>query len=96
MKFSVEDFRNWEHKKITLLGMSGVGKTYISSMLRSHGWFHYSGDYRIGTRYLDEAILDMIGRHRSGRADLALPIWTVYNAVAWFDHWIDKKAGMAS
>lgn len=60
MKFSVEDFRNWEHKKITLLGMSGVGKTYISSMLRSHGWFHYSGDYRIGTRYLDEAILDMI------------------------------------
>src|SRR6056300_1479596 len=40
--------------------MSGVGKTYISSMLRSSQWFHYSGDYRIGTRYLDEAILDMI------------------------------------
>ena len=60
MKFSVEEFRNWEHKKVTLLGMSGVGKTHISSMLRSHDWFHYSGDYRIGTRYLDEAILDMI------------------------------------
>ena len=60
MKFTVEDFRNWEHKKITLLGMSGVGKTHISSMLRNHDWFHYSGDYRIGTRYLDEAILDMI------------------------------------
>jgi hypothetical protein len=29
-------------------------------MLRSSQWFHYSGDYRIGTRYLDEAILDMI------------------------------------
>jgi hypothetical protein len=40
--------------------MSGVGKTYISSMLRSAQWFHYSGDYRIGTRYLDESILDMI------------------------------------
>ena len=60
MKFSVEQFRNWEHKKITLLGMSGVGKTHISGMLRNHGWFHYSGDYRIGTRYLDESILDMI------------------------------------
>ena len=29
-------------------------------MLRAHDWFHYSGDYRIGTRYLDEAILDNI------------------------------------
>ena len=60
MKFDVEEFRNWDHKKVTLLGMSGVGKTHISSMLRGHDWFHYSGDYRIGTRYLDEPILDMI------------------------------------
>jgi hypothetical protein len=29
-------------------------------MLRQHHWFHYSGDYRIGTRYLDEPILDNI------------------------------------
>ena len=60
MKFTVEDFRAWDHKKVTLLGMSGVGKTHISSMLRDHNWFHYSGDYRIGTRYLDEPILDLI------------------------------------
>lgn len=60
MKFSRDGFRDWEQKKITLLGMSGVGKTYISSMLRDYSWFHYSGDYRIGTRYLDESILDMI------------------------------------
>jgi len=60
VKFSVEDFKNWQNKKITLVGMSGVGKTYISSMLQDFGWFHYSGDYRIGTRYLDETILDMI------------------------------------
>ncbi|MBF0265629.1 MAG: ATPase, partial [Gammaproteobacteria bacterium] len=60
MKFTVEQFRAWKNKKITLLGMSGVGKTYISSILRQEQWFHYSGDYRIGTRYLDEAILDMI------------------------------------
>jgi hypothetical protein len=37
-----------------------VGKTYISGMLRRHDWFHFSGDYRIGTRYLDEPILDLI------------------------------------
>jgi len=60
VKFSVEEFRNWKHKKVTLLGMSGVGKTYLSAMLRGHDWFHYSGDYRIGTRYLDEPILDII------------------------------------
>ncbi len=60
MKFSVEEFQAWNNKKITLLGMSGVGKTYLSSLLRSENWYHYSGDYRIGTRYLDEAIIDMI------------------------------------
>ncbi len=60
MKFTVDSFRAWEHKKVTLLGMSGVGKTYISNMLRRHDWFHYSGDYRIGTRYLDEWILDLV------------------------------------
>ena len=60
MKFSIEEFRAWENKKVTLLGMSGVGKTYLSTLLRSHNWFHYSGDYRIGTRYLDESILDII------------------------------------
>lgn len=42
------------------MGMSGVGKTRLSSMLRRHHWFHYSVDYRIGTRYLDEAILDQV------------------------------------
>lgn len=61
MKFSLQQFRKWENKKVTLVGMSGVGKSYLSSMLRDgDNWFHYSGDYRIGTRYLDEPILDMI------------------------------------
>ena len=60
MKFTVDEFRAWENKKVTLLGMSGVGKTYLSALLRDSNWFHYSGDYRIGTRYLDEHILDMI------------------------------------
>lgn len=60
MRLSVEQYRQWEHKRVTLLGMSGVGKTYLSSLLREHDWFHYSGDYRIGTRYLDEDIMDLI------------------------------------
>ncbi len=60
MKFSLQEFRAWKHKKVTLLGMSGVGKTYLSTLLRDSHWFHFSGDYRIGTRYLDELILDMI------------------------------------
>ncbi len=60
MKFTVEEFRAWERKRITLLGMSGVGKTYLSDLLRRGDWFHYSGDYRIGTRYLDEHILDLV------------------------------------
>ena len=60
MKFSADTFRAWPHKKVTLLGMSGVGKTWLSSLLRRHDWFHFSGDYRIGTRYLDEPILDLI------------------------------------
>jgi asparagine synthase (glutamine-hydrolysing) len=38
-------------------------------------------------------ILDMLDRHRSGRADFALYVWTFYNAVAWFDTWIDGSSG---
>src|SRR5210317_1805628 len=62
MRFTAEEFRDWKNKSITLLGMSGVGKTRLSSMLRNDHWFHYSGDYRIATRYLDEEILDNIKR----------------------------------
>ena len=60
VKLTAEEFQNQEQKSITLLGMSGVGKTFLSNILRSSDWFHYSGDYRIGTRYLNEPILDNI------------------------------------
>ena len=54
--------KDWEtsaNKKVSLLGMSGLGKTKLSNMLQStFSWFHYSVDYRIGTRYLDEHIVD--------------------------------------
>ena len=60
MKLSRPEFLGWKHKRITLLGMSGVGKTALAKLLPQDKWFHYSGDYRIGTRYLDEAILDQV------------------------------------
>ena len=60
VKLSVKQFKSWDNKSVTLLGMSGVGKTRLANRLREHNWFHYSGDYRIGTLYLDEPILDNI------------------------------------
>ena len=60
MKLSAKDFKSWGNKSVTLLGMSGVGKTRLANRLPRRNWFHYSGDYRIGTRYLDEPILDNI------------------------------------
>jgi GTPase SAR1 family protein len=62
MRMTSEEFLSWPHKAITLLGMSGVGKTTLASRLPRSDWFHYSGDYRIGTKYLDEPILDNIKR----------------------------------
>ena len=62
MRMTARAFVDWPHKAVTLLGMSGVGKTTLSNRLPKTNWFHYSGDYRIGTRYLDEPILDNIKR----------------------------------
>lgn len=62
MKMSPQQFLDWKSKSITLLAMSGAGKTTLANKLPKDNWFHYSGDYRIGTRYLDEPILDNIKR----------------------------------
>ena len=52
------------HKHVMLFGMSGLGKTYISNILRGTGtWYHYNVDYRIGTRYMGEHIVDNFKRH---------------------------------
>ena len=46
-------------KHVLLFGMSGLGKTHVAKTLRAAGgWFHYSVDYRIGTRYMGELIAD--------------------------------------
>ena len=54
-----EEWLMAKNKKVVLFGMSGLGKTHISNMLRNSGeWYHYSIDYRIGTRYMGEQIED--------------------------------------
>ena len=61
MKLSADEFKNTTHKRLTLLGMSGVGKTHLAKLLsKQDQYFHYSGDYRIGAEYLNDAILENI------------------------------------
>lgn len=61
------DWQNARQKRVVLFGMSGLGKTHASNMLRASGdWFHYSVDYRIGTRYMGEFIEDSFKREAMG------------------------------
>ena len=61
MRLTAEQFKQSKNKCLTLLGMSGVGKTHLSKLLSNEDrWYHYSGDYRIGAEYLNQAILDNI------------------------------------
>ncbi len=56
-----EEYRSSKRKSLFLFGMSGVGKTRIANLLRhTNGWYHFSVDYRIGTRYLGEHISDSL------------------------------------
>jgi len=57
------DWTAARHKRVALFGMSGLGKTRIAAMLREDAdWFHYSVDFRIGTRYMGEHIVDNFKR----------------------------------
>jgi len=61
---SADDWMQAAQKRVILFGMSGLGKTYLANMLRGTGdWFHYSVDYRIGTRYMGELIADNAKAH---------------------------------
>lgn len=60
---TASDWSNAAHKRVALFGMSGLGKTHVANALRASGtWFHYSVDYRIGTRYMGEFIVDNFKR----------------------------------
>ena len=63
MRFkSGQDFLKLPSKSVTVLGMSGVGKTTLAALLQNYNWFQYSVDYRIGTKYMDEHIVDNFKR----------------------------------
>ncbi|MEO1579067.1 MAG: ATPase [Pseudomonadota bacterium] len=67
-----QDWAKAPAKRILLFGMSGLGKTHVSNLLRaSGGWFHYSVDYRIGTRYMGEHIADSFKAEAMGVPYLA-------------------------
>ena len=58
-----EDWLAARHRRVALFGMSGLGKTRIAAMLAEEAdWFHYSVDFRIGTRYMGEHIVDNFKR----------------------------------
>ena len=60
---TAEAYRDAPHRAVALFGMSGLGKTRLAAMLRAEAdWFHYSIDYRIGTRYMGEHIVDNVKR----------------------------------
>ena len=49
MKIVANETQGFQLKRIALLGMSGLGKTFISRNLsRQDSWSHYSVDYEIG------------------------------------------------
>lgn len=60
MNALVEKFRNGPRKALTLMGMSGVGKTHWSWALEKAGWHHYNHDYLIGTKYLHDELGDSV------------------------------------
>ncbi len=58
---SARAWRDATRKSVLFFGMSGLGKTHVSNLLRDSGdWYHYSIDYRIGTRYMGEYITDNV------------------------------------
>ncbi len=60
---TAQAWRDAPQKRVLIFAMSGLGKTYVSEMLAKQGsWFHYSIDYRIGTRHMGEHIIDNLKR----------------------------------
>ena len=62
MKIIANETSGFQFKRFALLGMSGLGKTFISrSLVEKDGWSHYSVDYEIGKllfKHQHEYLLD--------------------------------------
>ncbi|MGH1404573.1 MAG: hypothetical protein ACRBDL_10040 [Alphaproteobacteria bacterium] len=59
MKITAQEFLNSSRKAVTLIGMSGAGKTHISCQLQAWGWENYSCDYEIGAKFLKDELTDV-------------------------------------
>ena len=62
MKIIANETSGFQFKRFALLGMSGLGKTFISrSLVQKDSWSHYSVDYEIGKllfKHQHEYLLD--------------------------------------
>ena len=58
---SKADFLAQDKKAITLMGMSGVGKTVLSMKMEAWGWQHFSCDLEIGRTALGGEITRVMG-----------------------------------
>jgi len=57
MVMSAEEFLAQPYKRITLMGMSGAGKSYLTAMLEREGWHIYPCDHLLGEHYLRDEIV---------------------------------------
>lgn len=68
---SAKAWRDAPQKRVLIFASSGLGKTHVSELLAEQGnWFHYSVDYRIGTRHMSEHIIDNLKREAMKNAFL--------------------------
>ena len=55
------DFMKAPQKSITLMGMSGIGKSHLALMMKNWGWGIYSCDVAIGQKYLADDLKETLG-----------------------------------
>lgn len=61
MRLTRSQFLNLPQKAVTLMGMSGVGKSYLSDKLAGRGWARYGCDDEIASTFLTEALAGGVG-----------------------------------
>lgn len=93
------------HKRITLMGMSNIGKTTLASSMPASNWFHYSVDYRLATAYLKEAMIDVLKKDmmrlpylsRHLREDLmSVDLNVSFDRLGMVSHYLGKLGNVAA
>lgn len=63
MRLTRAQFLDLPRKAVTLMGMSGVGKSHLTQALKSWGWGAYECDVQIGTQFLAEELARTMTGH---------------------------------